>query len=481
MLKTKLKRKNLLRIKKQDGVSIENILIKDNWYDFACNCKIRSGQEIVYFIPYEYQRKLIEIVERNKRIVIAKTRQLGITETICNYFLWKALSLNGYLAVIFSKTQSDTSNVAKRLRRQIESLGVKTKTDSLTDIEFFNGGRILFRNSTPNGARGLESVSDLLFDESAFIDEIDEIYKAAIPCTTVVGDKAKIIILSTPNGQSGFYWEKLATDFEVDVLGICEDIKVELKPSFYSLEKDGIAKVFIHWKEHPKFSLNPNYLEDIEKQYGLSKDIVEQEYNLSFTSSNTLVFNPLLVYQAVEDKEKIQLLDGKVYFGLDTASIGSDYTVLTVVKYTKKEIGIIDFYRKNKQSSQVNILKISEYIDKYKPVKIGIETNGIGQIYLEQLSTIVNPTLFEPYRVTQENKSELITRLSLALEKNILKLPRNTPYIKELLSFKKDGKKLEAIAGSHDDCVMSLAFAIAVTPFRINHDSNLLNLSIFTD
>ena len=38
-----------------------------------------------------------------------------------------------------------------------------------------------------------------------------------------------------------------------------------------------------------------------------------------------------------------------------------------------------------------------------------------------------------------------------------------------------DGKKLEAAPGKHDDCVMSVAFAINVSPIRF--DSNRVDFS----
>ena len=221
-----IKNKRKLSGSKRQTVSKKGL--PDNWYDFACLCDIRSGASVIKFVPYEYQQTLIEKIKIHPTTVITKSRQLGLTETIANYFLFKASRNPGYLAVIFSKTQSDTSNIAKRIRRQIDSLYeyLETETDSLTDIQIKGGGRILFRNSTPNGARGLESVSDILYDEASFVEEIEEIFKSSIPCTTAVGEDARIIILSTPNGQSGWYWDKLTlNNGDRDVLNICQQVR----------------------------------------------------------------------------------------------------------------------------------------------------------------------------------------------------------------------------------------------------------------
>ena len=50
----------------------------------------------------------------------------------------------------------------------------------------------------------------LMFDEVAFIPAIDLLYTAALP-TEMCGADARIILMSTPYGQSGFFYERLIT------------------------------------------------------------------------------------------------------------------------------------------------------------------------------------------------------------------------------------------------------------------------------
>ena len=447
--------------------------IPTTWLEFARICKIRSGDGIIFFNPYEYQVRLIQQIETHPTTVITKTRQLGITETIINYFLFKALSNPGYLAVVFSKSQSDTSNIAKRLRRTIEFLYqyCETKTDSLTDIEFKNGGRILFRNSTPNGARGLESVSDILFDESAFVEEIEEIYKASIPCTTMMGDRAKIIILSTPNGQSGWYWDKLANNNDnVDILELCEKIKAEkVAPCQYWTDKNNWCKFVLHWLDHPKFKLKKaTYLEDLQKQYGAPMEVIEQEYNLSFTSAESIIFsNDLIRTVNTGNWEKEVDPDASYYIGIDTSLLGLDYCVATVLKSTGDKLYLVDMYRKRKQTNDYHIYQLTELIQKYNPVAVGIEVNSGGQIYFEQLTKSNINTNIEPVKTTAVSKPVFINRLLLILEKTQLIIPNDRVVIEEFLSFRNTDGKLQAIAGRHDDIIMSLAFALSITQFVV--------------
>lgn len=460
-------RRKLTSSNKNKGVSKKGL--PNNWFDFACLCDIRSGASVVKFVPYEYQKILIEQIKTHPTTVIAKTRQLGITETIANYFLFKASRNPGYLAVIFSKTQSDTSNIAKRIRRQIDSLYeyLETETDSLTDIQIHGGGRILFRNSTPNGARGLESVSDILYDEASFVEEIEEIFKSSIPCTTQVGEDARIIILSTPNGQSGWYWDKLTlNNGDRDVLSICQQVREGLISPVQSwTDSNGWCKFILHWLGHPKFSLNKDtYLQSIKSRFELPEDVIQQEYNLSFTDSDTLVFSSDMIRKnAIASYEDSQP-EAIYYMGIDTSLLGNDYTVVTVLKENEDRYELVKLYRERKKTHEYNIYRISELIEEYQPIRIGIEVNSSGQIYYEQLSGEHLNVDFEAIKTTGSSKPKMINRLSLSLEKGLIAYPNDRLIIEEFLSFRQNGIKLEAIQGKHDDIIMSLAFAVVVLP-----------------
>lgn len=443
--------------------------VPDTWVEFAKVCKIRSGDGIVHFVPYPYQERLVEQIEGHITTVVAKTRQLGLTETCINYALWRALKDPGFLCVAFSKTQQDTSSLAKRLRKTLEFLHQygEPVTDSLTDISFPNGSRLLFRNSTANGARGIESVHMLLFDEAAFVDGIEDIYKSAIPCTTMVGDKAKVIILSTPNGQTGWYYNQLADGNDNhDFLAICEGIRNnKVPPTQYWTDSKGICKFVTHWYDHPKFGKQKEtYLETLKDRFGLTQEIVEQEYNLNFTDAATSVFSAELIrLTTVGEWEREPDPNASYYIGIDTSLMGADYTVATVLKSIGDKLYLVDLYRKRKLTNELQIHNLSLLLQKYQPVAVGIEVNSGGIIYYEQLIKI-NPNVnIDQIKTTGVSKPVMINKLLLAMERNVLILPPDRTIIEELLSFRQLENKLEAQAGGHDDIIMSLAFALTAT------------------
>jgi phage FluMu gp28-like protein len=195
--KSELQQEDLLKV---------NDEIPEEFEDFAKGVFIRSGLEMVPFIPYDYQLTLDKLIDTHRGVVITKTRQMGLTEYIACKFLHKAARFRGYLALVFSKNQKDTRNIARRIRMMANTHPkIRLAGSSLEDLSLIDGGRIVFLTSTPNAGRGFESVSDILYDECAFVDSIEEIYGAASPSQRMLGSAARTILLSTPDSQSGFY------------------------------------------------------------------------------------------------------------------------------------------------------------------------------------------------------------------------------------------------------------------------------------
>jgi hypothetical protein len=125
-------------------------------------------------------------------------------------------------------------------------------------------------------------------------------------------------------------------------------------------------------------------------------------------------------------------------------------------------------------------MQIVELIEKYTPLSVGIEVNGIGQIYYEQLSKL-NNTLIEKITTNQSNKLANINRIILAIEQGVLSIPKKSPYYQEFFDFRSYGDQYRAITGKHDDSVMSLAISLAITPFKpINHKPGFISLKNFT-
>jgi len=79
---------------------------------------------------------------------------------------------------------------------------LQLKTDTTSGIELANGSRIVSLPAREDTIRGFSSVSLLIFDEAAWVD--DDLYVAARPMLIVSG--GRLLALSTPNGQRGWFY-----------------------------------------------------------------------------------------------------------------------------------------------------------------------------------------------------------------------------------------------------------------------------------
>jgi hypothetical protein len=435
----------------------ENFL-PTNWYDFVTNCKIRTGGKIDYFKPYDYQVKLISLMT-DYNLVICKSRQLGISELICSYFLFNAVTNPGYLGLIVSKSQRDSSLLARRIKRMIEgNYFIKTKTDNIGDIEIEGGGRILFGNSNPEFYRGIESVNHVFMDEFAFIENVIEIRNAIKPAQLMVGDSAREFIVSTPNGKNEFF--RLLNSGNIKINLLAEIDKVISTGNYsYWLDDDGWCKFLISWKSHPIYGLKKDFLHQIKAAQKLTEEIVNQEYNLSFLDGIKSYFNFQLIQKTAVLKSKLDFEENiDYYFGIDSSNFGGDFTVCMILKKDCEGFKMIDFYRKNNQSSEYHLSKISDLILKFKPKNVSIETTGgTGQVWLESLSLEHFSTKFKAVKTNEESKRYMLNRLKYLLENNQLLMLQDRILTDEFLNF---GSDLKAYSGKNDDLIMATSFAI---------------------
>ena len=475
--------RNEYKFAKLDRAHIKKSLIPQDWEEFVGRSQIRSGNEFKQFIPYDYQRELVKIVDNHPVTIVVKSRQLGITQAIVSKFLHNAALNPAYTGMSFCRNQDDASAIARRAREMLFSLKdyLSNESDSLGYMKISGGGQLHFKNGAKEGGRGYDSVSGFLFDEAAFADNIESIYASASASSAMVGRDASKVIVSTPSAQSGWFWDRLnENNDEQDITEICEEISSQVKPPFYYfVDSQNTAKVFIHWRSHPIFSGYDDYLGFRQEQDGTSWEVIRREYDLVFENTDVAVFSPQLIRECICSELPTPQLQARYFIGIDTATTGADFVCAIVLMLWDDRYYIVDTYRQSTGTAEYHQFKISELIDKYKPTVVGVEvTGGTGQIYLEQLSATHRSTSFESIRTTGDSKPAMIDRVKLALEKGLLGYANNHPVIGEMLNFRRSGAKLEAATGKHDDTVMALAFALAISPLRPSNRNPFSGLQV---
>lgn len=450
---------------------------------FAPMVKIQTSGTVLPFNPYDYQTSLIGSIEANIQTVVVKSRQMGISETICCYLLMRAVTEPGFAAIVFSKTQDDSAKLGKRIRDMAVSLGVlcpDLATESAKKLAFKKLGSIDFLPVTARSARGIPSVSALFFDEAAFIDGIDGVYQAAIPTLSMLGDKAKIIFNSTPNGRSGLFYRLMISGKEDKKLSIqaCKEIGVatnNIQP-FERLAKhtrswvtDGWCKVFLHWRVHPVYGKNPDWAENTRIDRQLTKAQWDQEYELAFSEGSTAVFPQDMVDLATIGNWSGPIDSRKYIMGIDPSFGGSDNFVAQVWEVYQSQYSLVAEYAQSRTSKTINIQRVVELIDKYRPINANIETNSGGGIILEDLIKKRPGTRWGEVVTTNRSKIENTDRIVLMLERCLMEFPADSGLAVEMPHFVEQlGAKISSVSrtrgaesGFHDDSVMATAIAFA--------------------
>jgi len=443
----------------------QSVQVSKHWQEFAAKCQIKSGAKITFFSAYDYQIELSKLIDKYQSIFIFKTRQLGITETVSCKLLHKACQNKAYNAAILSIGQSESSNIAKRVRSMTATIPtIAFASDSLTNLEINNGGRLIFRPSTESSIRSFESISDLFFDEAAFVPKIQQIYSGAIPSQSMVGASARTIVVSTPNGRASWFWEMFDSgNGDIDANQIRLEIISGKKPPFYYwIDEAGNCKVFIHYRAHPIYGNEFNFLAKIKKKYNLTDSALQREYNFGLDDSIATVFDHSLIKQATIGEWEAPQFRSKYIVGVDPATGGSDYFCAQVWDITTAPYRLVAQYR-DRRSVSFGIEQVTKLCDQYRPLICAVESNAAGAAIVESLIDKMPWQEICPVHTSATSKRINTDRLVLLHETSDIQYPADSALPDELQHFLQlDTGKREAASGWHDDTVMAAAIAFAV-------------------
>ena len=448
---------------------------------FAPMVKIQTSGTVKSFNPYLYQSKLISTIETNKQILIVKSRQMGISETVCGYLLMRSVTEPGFAAVVISKSQDDSAKLGMRIRNMAISLGSlcpEITTESAKKLAFAKLGSIDFLSAKGKASRGIASVSVIFFDEAAFIDEIDGIYQASMPTMSMLGDRGKVIFNSTPNGKVGLFYRLLSGDNdEPDLLRLSKTVAIPtntIEPFQRSSESSHTetwktkdwAKVILHWRAHPIYGGDPLWADKTRDRLKLTQAQWNQEFELEFAEGSTSVFPNDLVKICAVGAWSEPNSSQKYIIGIDPNAGGDDYFVTQVWELYGSTYSLVAESRYNRCSKMLSLQRTIELIDKYNPINVNVETNSGGTLILQDLILNRPKVQFGAINTSHQSKILNTDRMVLLLERQTIEYPEDSALASELLHFAEKrtigkSRTREAEAGFHDDTVMAAAIAFA--------------------
>lgn len=160
------------------------------------------------FNLYPFQEKILKQFQRGEKLIINKSRQLGISTLVSAFSLWLMLFHKDKNILVIATTQDTAKNLITKVRFSYDQLPswlrLKHTENNKLLLKLTNGSQIQAKAATDNASRS-ESVTLLVIDEAAFIDNIEKIYTGAQQTLATGGS---CIALSSPNGTGNWFYRE---------------------------------------------------------------------------------------------------------------------------------------------------------------------------------------------------------------------------------------------------------------------------------
>jgi hypothetical protein len=354
---------------------------------------IKCSQDPIYFIEnycyivtldhglqlfklYECQKKKIDIIHNNRRVILMEGRQQGKTTSSAAYILWYTLFQPNKNVAILANKKTAAMEVLDRYQTMYEGLPMWMQSGVTTwnkgDVELENGSKVFTAATGKSGIRG-KSVNMLYVDEAAIIpNNIAEEFFTSVYPTISAGQTTKILLSSTPLGYNHFW--KFWNDAEQG--------------------NNGFVPLFIPYWEIPgrdeKWAL--------EQKAMLGELKYNQEVLCKFLGSSlTLVAADVIAQMSVDrpihTKDGLDVyqepVKGRFYtIVADVAKgVGGDYSAFQVIDITESPYRIVAKYRSSTISPLLypNILyKVGkDYNEAYILLEINISEQVAHILYSE--------------------------------------------------------------------------------------------------
>ena len=441
-------------------------------------------------IPFQlfpFQEKTLTQFKDNRFNVVLKSRQTGISTLCAGFSLWKMIFNTDFNVLVIATKQEVAKNLVTKVRVMHDLLPTWLKGGSMEDnklsLRLQNGSQIKAIASSPDAGRS-EALSLLIFDEAAFIDDIDEIWVSAQSTLSTGGS---CIALSTPNGVGNWFHQTW--------LGAEEST-------------NPFNTIRLHWTVHPE--RNQKWRDEQEKLLGTKK--AAQECDCDFISSGETVIEPelLMFYKETYVIPPIEKggFDGNLW-KWEHADYSKSYMVVADVARgdgadysTCHVIDIVNSVQVAEYRGKVDTKDFGNFLvalsTEYNDALLVIENANIGWATIQQVIDRGYKNLFymskdlkyidvenqmtNRYRAedkgliagfstTSKTRPLIISKLTdYFREKSII--IRSSRLIDELFTFIYMNGRAEAMRGYNDDLVMAISIGLWVrdTALRLRQE-----------
>lgn len=464
--------------------------IDDPIYFMKKYCKIQHPiRGTIPFHLYPYQEDTLDSFHHNRYNIVLKSRQTGISTLSAGFALWNMLFKSDFNVLVIATKQDVAKNLVQKVRFMHENLPSWLKEQTVADnkLSLFlrNGSQIKAISSSPDAGRS-EALSLLIFDEAAFIEDIDEIWTSAQPTLSTGG---MCIALSTPYGVGNWFHKTWVEADNGDNL---------------------FATIKLHWTVHPE--RDQAWRDEQERQLGPKK--AKQECDADFISTGDNVIDPeiLKFYKEtfVQDPKEKRGIDSNLWIWeypeytseasyMVVADVargdGSDYSACHVIDLINCEQ--VAEYRGKMDTKEFGNFLVSLATD-YNEALLVIENANIGWATIQQVIDRGYENLFymskdlryvdverqiknkyyaeerqmvPGFSTTTKSRPLIISKLDEYFRENTI-VVRSSRLIDELFTFNWISNRAEAMRGYNDDLVMSMGIGLWVrdTALRLRQE-----------
>lgn len=373
-----------------------------------------------------------------QRNVLSEARRFNVVncgrrwgkDTMANN-LYCETGLNGYAVAWFNPTYKMLSDTWREIVRAMQPVATRIRADEHR-IELVTGGVLdMWSLDSPDVARG-RKYKRAIINEAAMIPALMDAWTYVIR-PTLADDAGDAWFLSTPKGMNGFH--------QMHAWG-----QDDGRPEWASWTRPTWTNPFIA----------PAEIDAMRRD--MTAKAFSQEIEAKFLQGGGAVFRR--VRESANALAQARAIDGHSYvFGVDWART-NDYTVISVIDTTTKELCALD--RFTGIGYELQLTRLRALYDRFKPYAIVAEQNSMGGPLIELLHKTEMPV--KAFNTTNASKAEAIDALALAFERGDIRILHDETLIYELEAYEQETLPSGAIrygapAGSHDDCVMSLALA----------------------
>ena len=432
-----------------------------------------SGKRI-RFEPNGEQKRLIREVQKSKRVIVLKPRQIGISTVLRAYALWRTYTTKDPLRFGVISFHDRSAKHLRRMDSRLLSslpklLSRKLSVDNATSLEFEDTEAAMssYTAGSKGGTRSF-TLSAAHLSEFAFYENPEELLAQVV---ATVGDGA-IFIESTPNvpgdafhrlvmgaPENGwklitFWWHqhlKYRQDAPKKFVRTEEEEKLSIR---FALDDDQL-----YWRRQQVATLG---LDKFRREYpGCMED--------AFYHASTTYFQS-------EDLEYIQeiFFDGKerkysdpdptdIYaIGVDVAAgVGSDYSTITVVSMATYQP--VYHFRSNEITPTAFSDKVLTIAQRYNDAKVLCESNNHGHVVLYRLRHNGYRNLWcgrkgVDWVTSVKSKLDAYETLREYVGNNMI-VRLDAQVLSELRALTVERVTPEAPKGMHDDLAMSMALA----------------------